>query len=94
MGKSEPQLIGEVLKGIVEELGRSKKDDTARVSSSWRSLAGKELARHTKLVQLKRGILLVNAQDSAWLYQASLNKEKLLRGLQKKLGKQRKVFLA
>ena len=89
MRKGQPQLIGDVLKNVVEGLSQTKKKDIALASSRWPAFAGKKLAQKTRPVHLRRGTLLVNAFDSAWLYQATLEKEKILRRLQARLGREK-----
>lgn len=89
MRKNSPQLIGDVLKSVVEGLSRTKKNGPAKILSSWVSVAGKELARHTRPAQLKNGALLVFVNESAWFYEASLKKDELLRALNKKIGKEK-----
>ena len=86
MRKSTPQPIGDVLKDVVEKLSRSKKKDISKIFSAWPAVVGKELSRHTRPANLKRGTLQVFVDDSAWFYQANFQKEKLLKALQKKIG--------
>ena len=85
MRKSAPQLIGNVLRDVVEKLSQAKKKD-AKIFSSWASCAGRELCRHAQPAGLRKGTLEVFVEDSAWFYQASLKKAELLRALQKKIG--------
>jgi predicted nucleic acid-binding Zn ribbon protein len=89
MRKAQPQPIGDVLKNVVEGLSQTKKKDIARISLRWPAFAGKKFASKTRPVHLRRGTLLVNAFDSAWLYQATLEKEKILRRLQGSLGREK-----
>ncbi len=89
MRKNPPELIGDVLKNVVDGLSRTKKKGPAKILSSWASVAGRELARHTRPAHLKNGALLVFVDESAWFYQASLKKDELLRALNKKIGKEK-----
>ena len=86
MRRSTAQPIGDVLKDVVEKLSRARKKDTAKIFSRWNLLVGKELSRHSRPVSLRRGTLKVIVADSSWLYQVNLEKEKLLKSLQKKIG--------
>lgn len=63
----------------------TKKKGPAQILELWEQVAGKELAKHTKPVYLNKGKLLVVVDDSAWFYQANLQKETLLVSLKKKL---------
>ena len=84
MRKNSPQLIGNVLKDVVEKLSQAKKD--TKIFSSWASCAGKKLSRHSRPARLRQGTLEVFVEVSAWFYQANLQKEELLKGLQQKVG--------
>ena len=89
MRKATPQLIGDVLKNVVERLSETKHKDIGKILSAWKSCVGKEFARHTRPASLKKGILQIFVDDSAWFYQANLQKDKLLKELQKKVGEKR-----
>ena len=86
MRRSTPQPIGDVLKNVVEKLSQAKKKGIFEVLSAWPALVGKEFSRHTRPASLKKGVLLVSVDESAWLYQANFQKEKLLKALKKKIG--------
>lgn len=85
MRKTTAEPIGEVLKGVVEKLNQAKKKDIFKIISVWPAVVGKEFARHTKPASLRKGTLMVFVDESAWLYQATLQKEKLFQALQKKI---------
>ncbi len=87
MRKSAPEPIGDVLKNVVEKLSQSKKQGIPEIISAWPATAGKEFTRHSKPVTLKKGTLLVLVEDSAWFYQGNLQKEKLLKALHQRIGK-------
>jgi predicted nucleic acid-binding Zn ribbon protein len=89
MRKSTPQPINDILQDVVASLNQIKKGDFSKISSSWASCAGKDLARHTRPLHLQRKTLLVGVDESAWLYQANLQKGRLLKALQKKIGAQK-----
>lgn len=89
MRKNKPQLIGGVLKDVLEKLSQAKKGGISEIVARWPALAGRELARHTRPANLRSRTLLVNVDESAWLYQVNLQKEALLKAVQKKMGKQK-----
>jgi len=86
MRKSTPEPISDVLKNVVERLSRTKERGISKIVSVWGACAGRRLCRHTRPANLKRGTLLVYVDESAWLYQANLQKEQLLEALQKRAG--------
>ncbi len=89
MRKGSPQPIGDVLKNVVERLSQTKKEDVFEIVSAWTSVAGKSLSRHTKPARLTKATLLISVDESAWFYQANLQKDKLLKALQKKVGREK-----
>ena len=89
MRREKPQLIGDVLKKVVEDLSRAKKEDIFTICSGWASIVGRELARHTRPAALRKGTLTVFVDDSAWFYQANFQKEKFLAALKKKVGEKK-----
>jgi len=84
--RSAPEPIGDVLKNVVEELSKAKKKGIFEILSAWPALVGKEFSRHARPASLKKGVLLVSVDESAWLYQANFRKEELLKALKKKVG--------
>ncbi|MBN3039052.1 MAG: DUF721 domain-containing protein [Candidatus Omnitrophica bacterium] len=84
--KATPESISDILKKVVEKLDPEKKNRAAKLLSAWRSVAGSELAQHTRPGGMKKNCLLVIVEDSAWFYQANLKKNKILQALQKKKG--------
>jgi predicted nucleic acid-binding Zn ribbon protein len=89
MRRSTPQPIGDVVKDVVERLSQTKKKDPAKILSLWPRVCGKELARHSRPKGLRGTTLQVFVDESAWLYQASLQKERMLVALQKKIGREK-----
>ncbi len=55
----------------------------------WERLVGKEAAKHSWPRQLTRGRLLVEVENSGWMYNLSLKKNQLLQGLVELLGASR-----
>ncbi|MFH1046464.1 MAG: DUF721 domain-containing protein [Candidatus Omnitrophota bacterium] len=86
MSKSQPQPISELVQKVVEQLARERKHKTRTLAGLWRNVAGKDLARHSRALGIKKGTLQVQVEDSAWLYQTNLKKDEILAALQKTKG--------
>ena len=84
--KSTPEPISDVMRDVLEKLTRTKKQETHKVSLTWRSIVSKELAKHTRPLGVRKGTLLVLVEDSAWFYQINLKKPEILNELNKKKG--------
>ena len=80
----------EEIKGVIERvLGRLEgvgKAEEKDILSIWECAVGKRAARHTQPASLRKGILTVAVDGSAWLYQLTMEKRGLLEGLRAKLG--------
>jgi predicted nucleic acid-binding Zn ribbon protein len=82
--KTTPQPISDILKDVVEKLSQKKERKIHKVIAQWPKIAGKELSRHTKPSYIKKGTLIIDVDESAWLYHISLQKENLLKTLRKR----------
>ncbi len=85
MRRATPLPIGEILKSVVENLNQRKDQGIARIGSSWPKIAGTKFARHSRPAGFKKGLLIINVDESAWLYQMNLQRERLLKNLQARL---------
>lgn len=80
--QSIEELVGSVLKGLVKK-GRPTEED---IAAAWEAAVGKNAARHTNPVALKRSVLVVIVDVSAWLYELSTKKKDILVKLEEVLG--------
>ncbi len=86
--RSKESSIGDVVKSILEQLDKKGRLGEEEIREAWKAAAGKEAADHSRPTALRRKSLLVQVDDSSWLYQITLGKEKILEKLQEMLGKE------
>jgi predicted nucleic acid-binding Zn ribbon protein len=85
---SKPSQIAEVLKDVFEKLSVERLALTREdVERCWKDLVGGGGLKHSKPAVLKRGVLTVFVDSSAWLQELSMKKRGLLKGLKRKFGK-------
>ena len=73
--------IRETLQSVFQELGQKKHTEEEDTFLNFKkNLAAKE-RRHVKCQSLKAGVLTVNVDSSAWLYQLSLKKSGFIKTL-------------
>ena len=89
MKKSTPQPIGDVLKDVVEKLSQPRQKDITKIASVWPAVMGKEFVGHARPASLRKGTLRIFVENSAWFYQANLQKERLLQTLKRKIGEKK-----
>jgi predicted nucleic acid-binding Zn ribbon protein len=82
----DPQPIGRVLAGYVEERGWQLPLSEARVFADWAALVGPDVASHSTPVALRDGELKVTAESTAWATQLRLLTATILGRLVDELG--------
>lgn len=77
------------IKGIVEGvLGNWKKEKVFKkdiIDREWRNVAGKKAVKHTRVSSLKSGRLIIEVNESGWIYQLTLKKREIIDKLKKAL---------
>jgi predicted nucleic acid-binding Zn ribbon protein len=85
---NDPQLVGSVLAGYVEDRGWEQPLAAARVFADWPGLVGEDVAAHCRPATLTAGELKVEAESSAWATQLRLLSSTVLARLVAELGPQ------
>ena len=74
---------GDFLREFFDNLGiPSKKSET--IFSCWREIVGKEIGDHSKIVDIKKEIILVETDHPGWIQIINLKKEQILEKINKK----------
>jgi predicted nucleic acid-binding Zn ribbon protein len=84
--ENDPQPVGSVLAGYVEERGWQVPLAEARVFADWAGLVGADVAAHSTPMVLRDGELKVSAESTAWATQLRLLAGTLLARLVAELG--------
>ncbi len=82
----DPQPIGSLLAGYVEQRGWQRPLAEARVFAEWSVLVGPEVAAHSSPQSLHEGELRIAAESTAWATQLRLLAGQLLSRLVAELG--------
>jgi predicted nucleic acid-binding Zn ribbon protein len=85
---SDPQRIGPLLAGYLDERGWDKPLAQARVFAEWPALVGADVAAHCAPQSLNNGELRIAAESTAWATQLRLLSSTLLARLVAELGPQ------
>ncbi len=80
--------IGDIVKNVFAKIEQEKDFSQEEIDTLWNEIAG-SAAKHSVPVSIKNSILTVRVDSSAWMQELSLNKRTLLKGLKRKLGKDR-----
>jgi predicted nucleic acid-binding Zn ribbon protein len=68
-GERQPRRVGESLDRITRTLGTPRAQVLATVFSSWEELVGPDIAAHTQPRSLRDGVLVIAADQPAWVTQ-------------------------
>ncbi|MGI8679586.1 MAG: DUF721 domain-containing protein [Jatrophihabitans sp.] len=82
----DPQRVGGLLSGLVEDQGWQRPLAEARVFADWSALVGADIAAHASPQSLRDGELRITAESTAWATQLRLLASALLARLVAELG--------
>lgn len=71
------ESISTILKRVIKK-GHLSKMKEASIKMGWDGFVGKEVARHTAPAFLKKGILFVQVDSSAWAYELSTHLKSII----------------
>lgn len=84
MGKEDISL-GDVLKNIIKNLGSKERLKEEEIIDAWAEVVGESASKHTRPASLKAGVLAVTIDSSAWLYELTTGKKRIVQKLSEKL---------
>ena len=89
MTKQKAVPIAEVVKAVFAKIEGEKTLSKEHIDNCWKEAAGEGGSKHSTPVELKKAILLVRVDSSAWMQELTFRKRKILKALQRTLGKDR-----
>ena len=87
--KSKPSPISEVIHHVFEKMENTVNPFEEDIEALWKELAGNDGARHSKPIRIQKTVLNVLVDSSGWMQELSMKKRALLKGLKRRLGKDR-----
>ena len=82
--KEEKPLEG-LVKDAIAGFGKKGRIGAEEVVEAWVYAVGKAASKHSKPVSFNKSVLLVNIDDSGWLYELTIKKKEVLKKLIEKL---------
>jgi len=81
-----PERVGEVLSRLFAARGWGRRQARLHVERAWEESAGPKFAGHTRLVNLRRGVMEIEVNNAIMLQElAHFHKRRLLEQLRKRL---------
>ncbi len=78
-----PRQQPESIQDIIKRINIDKLDATSKILDKWNNLVGNAFAKHCAPAVLRNGILIINVENSAWMYMLRLKKPQTLEKLKK-----------
>jgi len=87
MPKDKTKPIKGIVQGVLKGWKKDKVFKKDLIEKAWRKIAGKKAMKHTKIASLRSGRLIIEVDESAWIYQLSMKKHDLLKSMNEVLEK-------
>lgn len=88
MNHSNEQSLGEVIRAFLKSCRLEDKVRETRILSSWEHIMGKNIARYTSRLELKKGTLIIHLNSSTLRNELSMAKSKIIDMINAEAGEQ------
>jgi hypothetical protein len=76
--------IRDIIPQVIENLSGKRPNSARNIHEIWKIVA-KDGALHSTVIDFKKGLLRINVDSSAWLYQLNLQKAAFLKSLKSEI---------
>ena len=80
-GRREPQAVGELVNGVLGDLGLESDPVLRAILETWSETVGAATAEHCQPSALRRGVLEIDAESSLWCQELTLRSDAILSAL-------------
>ena len=87
--RSKVSPIREVIQSVFTKLEGAARPFQEDMESLWRELVGQDGSRHSRPVAIRKKVLNVLVDNSAWMQELTMRKRSILKGLKRRLGRDR-----
>ena len=86
MSRGNEQTLKEAIQELIKTYRLDDKINEVKLFNSWETILGKSIAKHTKAISIKNGILYVTLDSSVLRQELSYAKEKMIKLLNESVG--------
>ncbi len=86
-GRSRISPIGDIIKSVFAELENKKNLSREDIELFWKEIVGQDGFRHSRPLVIRKEILTVLVDNSVWMQEFTMKKRNILKGLKRRLGK-------
>lgn len=73
-----PGSIGDIIPAVLRILGIEGRQDEARLVRDWPCIVGDLLAARSSPVEVRKGVLLVEVRDNAWMQELRFHQQRII----------------
>lgn len=84
--------IKDIVNDVIRDLERKKTQHQKDIHLIWRSCVKAKEAEHTKIEGIRDGVLHVNVDCSAWMFQCRLRYKTILQNIQKEFPEIKRIY--
>jgi predicted nucleic acid-binding Zn ribbon protein len=84
--KSRPETVGSILESVLQQTGLDQRAGERSLLEDWPEVAGERVAAHVRAVDIDDGVLVLDADHTAWQQELTLLFPELLRSLRTRFG--------
>jgi predicted nucleic acid-binding Zn ribbon protein len=78
MGAKHGKPLGEILPGVLKNLGITERIEEESLFGSWREIVGDAVARRSAPRRINKGILIVGVENNAWMQEIRFHRKEIL----------------
>ena len=82
--QNDVKKLSELIMNYLDKVGLFEQSKVLEVYSSWASIVGEKQAAHSKLIDIKHRMAVIEVDHPGWSQQILLNKKYILRNFQKR----------
>ena len=79
------EQIKEILSKVMTNISLGKPEIQNKIQKIWHAVFDEKTSKHTAIVGLQKGKLIVHVDSPAWLFQMNLQKRKILEKLKEEI---------
>jgi len=83
--KKDATPIRDVARDVIRHLSKERSSREERIKKVWQKVVGEKFYPHTQPVSFRKSKLVVNVDSSAWLYELTMRKQRIVSKLKKVL---------
>ena len=85
--RSKISPISEIIKNVFTDLETKKNISKEDIEVFWKDIVGDNGFKHSRPLAIRKEILTVQVDSSGWMQELSMRKRNILKGLKRRLGK-------